>query len=147
MDTAARKIDASAPPAALARGPRRGRILVMDDERQVREMMCLQLAVSGYEVTASAHGEDALNAYRRARESGRLYDAVILDLLVPDGWGGERTLAELLQFDPGVKALVCSGTLDGSREHYERKGFRGVLGKPYTLAELCRELEALLQSR
>lgn len=125
-------------------GLRRGRILIMDDDRMVRETMCLQLTMFGYEVTATVHGEDAVSAYRQARETGRHFAAVILDLMVDTGWGGERTLAELLQLDPRVKALVCSGTLEGPKNHYEKMGFRGVLGKPYSLVALRGEVEAVL---
>lgn len=132
--------------AAPGRGPRRGKLLMMDDDRLVREMMHRQLAICGYEVTVTSRGEDAVSAYRRAREEGRPFDGVILYLMVGDGWGGERTLAELLSFDPGVKALVVSGSLDGPRTHYERKGFRGILGKPYSLEELRREVEAVLRA-
>jgi CheY-like chemotaxis protein len=132
--------------AVSGRGPRCGRVLIMDDDRLVREMMHRQLAICGYEVTAAVHGEEAVSAYRRAQEAGRPFNAVILDLLVANGWGGERTLAELLRLDPGVKALVCSGTLAESRVYYEKKGFRGVLGKPFTLAELRGELEGVLLS-
>jgi two-component system, cell cycle sensor histidine kinase and response regulator CckA len=140
------KTEESACPAASGRGPRRGRILIMDDERLVREIMCRQLAICGYEVTAAVHGEEAVNAYNQAREAGRPFDAVILDLLVPAGWGGERTLDELMKLDPGVKALVCSGTLVEPKGYYQKKGFRGVIGKPYTLPDLRGELEAVLLS-
>ena len=136
----------SAQLAAPGRGPRRGRILIMDDERMVREVMYRQLAICGYEVTAAVHGEDAVNAYSQAQEAGRPFDAVILDLQVANGWGGERTLAELLRLDPAVKALVCSGTLAGPKERYSQRGFRGVISKPYTLADLRGELEAVLLS-
>jgi hypothetical protein len=37
--------------------------------------------------------------------------------MVADGWGGERTLDELLKLDPEVKALVCSGSLDRPKAH------------------------------
>ena len=94
----------------------------MDDERLVREIMRRQLAICGYEVTAAVHGEEAVNAYRQALEAGRPFDAVILDLLVAAGWGGERTLVELLRLDPGVKALVCSGSLSGPEAHYREEG-------------------------
>lgn len=142
----AQQTEESAHPAASGRGPRRGRILIMDDDRLVRDMMYRQLAICGYEVTAADRGEDAVKAYSGAREAGRPFDAVILDLLVTAGWGGERTLVELQRLDPGVKALICSGTLAGPREHYEKKGFRGVVGKPYTMAELRGELETLLSA-
>ncbi len=127
--------------------PHLERILIMDDDRMVRATMCLQLTICGYEVTAAAHGEDAVSAYRQAREAGRPFAAVILDLMVAAGWGGEQTLAELRKLDPGVKALVCSGTLDGPKNHYEKKGFCGVLGKPYSLVKLRGEVEALLLVR
>lgn len=130
--------------ATPGRGPRRGRILIMDDDHMVRRVMHRQLAICGYEVTDAVHGEDAVAAYRQAREDGRPFDAVILDLLVPSGWGGEQTLVELLRLDPGVKALVCSGTLEGPRGHYEKQGFRGVLEKPYALAELRTAVGELL---
>lgn len=133
--------------AAPGRGPRRGRILIMDDDRMVRETMLRQLAICGYEVAAVVHGEAAVGAYRQARESGRPFDAVILDLMVEAGWGGEQTLEELRRLDPEVKALVCSGSLEGPRTHYATKGFRGVLGKPYSLADLRGVLETVLQPR
>lgn len=137
----------SAHVATPGRGPRRGRILIMDDDHMVRQIMHRQLAICGFEVTIAVHGEDAVAAYRQAREDGRPFDAVILDLLVPAGWGGEQTLAELLRLDPEVKALVCSGTLKGSREHYRKQGFRGVLGKPFSFADLRSEVEELLQEQ
>ena len=130
--------------AAPGRGPRRGRILIMDDDRMVRETMCRQLAIFGYEVAAAVHGEDAVSAYRQARETGRPFEVVILDLMVANGWGGEQTLSELLRLDPGVKALVCSGSLSGPVADYERKGFCGVLSKPYAMEELRGVVEAVL---
>jgi len=145
-DFRAEETEESAHQAASGRGPRRGRILIMDDESQVREIMYRQLAICGYEVMAAVHGEEAVKAYSQALEAGRPFDAVILDLLVANGWGGERTLDELLRLDPGVRALVCSGTLAGPRKHYEKKGFRGFIGKPYTLAELRGELETVLSA-
>jgi DNA-binding NtrC family response regulator len=131
--------------AAPGRGPRRGRVLIMDDDRMVRETMRRQLVISGYEVTATACGEDAVAAYRLAREAGAPFAAVILDLKVDAGWGGEQTLAELLSVDPAVKAAVCSGTLAESVDHYRQQGFSGVLGKPYALGDLRRLVELLLQ--
>jgi len=130
--------------AAPGRGPRRGRILIMDDDRMVLETMRRQLAIFGYEVATAAHGEDAVSAYRQAREAGQPFDAIILDLIVSNGWGGERTLSELLKLDPGVKALVCSGSLSGPVSDYERKGFCGVLSKPYAMRELRGVVEAAL---
>jgi len=143
----AEQTEESAQIAAPGRGPRRGRILIMDDEKMVRETVRRQLVICGYDVAVAVHGEDAVSAYRQEREAGRPFDVVILDLKVADGWGGEQTLVELLRLDPGVKALVCSGTLAGPKTHYEKKGFCGVIGKPYSLADLRAQLEAVLLSQ
>ena len=134
----------SAHVAASGRGPRRGRILIMDDDRTIRETMRRQLAICGFEVVPTAHGEEALTAFLEAKESGRPFDVVILDLMVDDGWGGEQTLRELLRLDPAVRALVCSGSLNCSKAYYQEKGFLGALAKPYSLDELRGEIDALL---
>ena len=46
--------------------------------------------------------------------------------------------------DPGVRAMVCSGSLAGSLETYRRQGFSAVLAKPYSLVELRRKVETTL---
>lgn len=131
-------------PAAPGRGRRLGKILIMDDSLIVRDTMRQQLVLLGYEVVASCDGQEAREVFRQAREAGQPFDAVILDLMVPTGWGGEQTLTELLKLDPGVKALVCSGSLSNPAGHYKRLGFRGVLSKPYALGELRGVVEAVL---
>lgn len=130
--------------AARGRGPRRGRILIMDDEQIVRETMRRQLVIFGYEVVAAVNGQEALGFYRQAREAGQPFDAVILDLMVNGGWGGEETLSQLLKVDPGVRALVCSGSLSKPVAEYRRDGFCGVLGKPYAMGDLRTVVEAVL---
>jgi CheY-like chemotaxis protein len=137
--------DDAAEAAARGRGPRRGRVLIMDDDRMVRDTMRRQLVIFGYEVVAAVDGEEAVRAYRQAREDGQPFDVVILDLQVPSGWGGERTISELQKLNPGVKALVCSGSLAGPVDAYQRQGFCGVLGKPYAMTELRTVLESALQ--
>ncbi len=130
--------------AASGRGPRRGRILIMDDEPMVRATMSRQLSIFGYEVVASTRGEEAVEAFRQAHEAGRPFDAVILDLVVDGGWGGERTLCELAKLDPGVKAMLCSGSLAGRSTDYLELGFRAVLGKPYSMGALRSLVEGVL---
>ncbi|HWR98225.1 MAG TPA: response regulator [Candidatus Methanoperedens sp.] len=118
----------------------------MDDDLMIQKTMGRQLAVFGYEVVAAGEGREAVTAYAQAREAGKPFDAVILDLMVRDGWGGEQTLSELMRLDPQVRAILCSGTLAAPAAEYERKGFRGVLDKPYSLGQLRVKLEAMLPS-
>jgi CheY-like chemotaxis protein len=117
-------------PAVLTR-PRTGRILVMDDEVDVRTVISVWLEMMGHEVELAADGQGAVEAYMRAKAAGRPFDAVLLDLTVRDGTGGRVAILELLKIDPAVKAIVMSGyTHDPIILEPERYGFKGVLAKP-----------------
>ncbi|MCK5405722.1 MAG: response regulator, partial [Desulfobulbaceae bacterium] len=78
----------------------KGRILVMDDEEIVREVVEQMLVYLGYEVVFVADGSQAIERYRESRESGASFDLVILDLTVPGGMGGKETMEHLLKIDP-----------------------------------------------
>jgi PAS domain S-box-containing protein len=125
--------------------PRRGRILLMDDEELVRRVAGDMLRQIGHEVVLAARGEDALARYREALSAGRPFDAVVLDLTVRGGLGGLETLRGLQEMDPGVKAVVSSGySDDDALAEHRRRGFRGFLKKPYTIRALSATLDALL---
>ena len=64
------------------------RILVMDDDATLCEMLRFMLKALGYETVVTGEGAAAVAAYLEARESGRPFAAVILDLTVPEGMGG-----------------------------------------------------------
>jgi PAS domain S-box-containing protein len=114
-----------------------GRILVMDDQESVRDVADKMLRHLGYSVDLSADGSEALEKYRRALESGSPYDAVIMDLTVPGGMGGEEATCELLKIDSGAKAIVSSGYAHGPiMANYRQYGFVDVIVKPYKIDEL-----------
>jgi len=78
-------------------------------------------------------------------ESGRAFDAVILDLTVPGGMGGKETLKALLEIDSDVKAIVSSGySNDPVMSDYSRYGFRSALKKPYRIVEMSEALNSVL---
>jgi len=56
-----------------------GRILVMDDEEIIRDVADGILSRLGYEVECASNGEEAVEAYARAKEKGRPFDVVIMD--------------------------------------------------------------------
>ena len=75
------------------------------------------------------------------------YDTVIMDLTIPGGMGGEETLDLLLEIDPEARAIVSSGySNDAILADYQRRGFRGVLPKPYRLDELSEVLAHVLDA-
>ncbi|MGA7876068.1 MAG: response regulator [Desulfoferrobacter sp.] len=65
----------------------KGKVLVMDDEKIVREVVGEMLEVLGYKVEFAEEGEAAIHCYKKAMASARDFDAVIMDLTVPDGLG------------------------------------------------------------
>lgn len=133
-------------PSSLSffKGPK-GRILVMDDERMVRDVAGALINSLGHEVAFAEHGESAITQYRDAMDAGKPFDMVMLDLTIKGGLGGLETLQKLLEIDPEVKALVSSGySDDSSMSDYLSKGFKACLKKPYTIENLSTVLNDML---
>jgi CheY-like chemotaxis protein len=117
----------------------------MDDEPLVRRSLERALSSLGYEVTVVKDGERALSAYRDALEAGKPYDAVLLDLTIPDGLGGAETMSQLVSMDPDVRGIVSSGySNDPILAEWVEHGFSGVASKPYTLQTLAEVLARVL---
>ncbi|MCX5998862.1 MAG: response regulator [Chloroflexi bacterium] len=117
----------------------------MDDEDMIRKMLGKLLRQCGYEVEAAGDGAEAIEKYARAKEAGRPFDAVILDLTVPGGMGGREAIKGLLDIDRDVRAIVSSGySTDPIMADYRKQGFSAVLTKPYTVERLEAVLSALL---
>ena len=132
------------PTAGSIRGT--GRILVMDDEEIVRNMLGEALSELGYRAAGAADGEEALVAYRRAREEGDPFDAVVMDLTIPGGLSGKETIARLLEVHPAAKVVVSSGySNDPVMADYTSYGFAAVLAKPYRLEDIGEVLKKLLE--
>jgi CheY-like chemotaxis protein len=139
-------------PAALGKAPARrltplpikggqGKILILDDEASVREVMVAQLGNLGYTAYAVENGQEAIDAYRDARDKGFAFDAVIVDLTIPAGMGGLEALEKLKEIDADVKALVFSGySNDPIIAQFDHYGFSGVIPKPYTVEELAEAI-------
>ncbi|HVR36668.1 MAG TPA: response regulator, partial [Methylomirabilota bacterium] len=87
-----------------------------------------------------------IDHYVRARAEGKPFDAVIMDLTVPNGLGGVETIRRLKTLDPSIKAIVSSGySYDPVMGNHREYGFSGVVPKPYRIDELGRALEELLR--
>ncbi|MCE5244297.1 MAG: HDOD domain-containing protein [Syntrophobacteraceae bacterium] len=122
-----------------------GSILVMDDEEIVRQVIGMMLEHLGYEVAYAVDGAEAIELYEKAREAGRPFDLVIMDLTVPGGMGGKEAMQRLLELDPGVKAIVSSGYSSELLSSESRKyGFSGVVSKPYKIEELSEAVSKAL---
>jgi PAS domain S-box-containing protein len=128
--------------------PGAGAILVMDDDAEVRETTGNVLRRLGYDVELTGDGREAVERYRQARDEGRVYDLVIMDLTVPGGMGGKEALKKLREMDPDVKAIVSSGySNDPIMADFKTYGFNGVVTKPYRVKELSEEVQRVINGR
>jgi len=122
-----------------------GRILVMDDEEVVRDIAQAMLEQLGYAVDCAKDGAEAVALYMERTAAGVPYDAVVFDLTIPGGMGGQEAIGVLLKIDPAVRAIVSSGfSNDPVMANYRQHGFSAVLKKPYRLQEMSTMLQQCL---
>ncbi len=120
-------------------------ILIMDDDSSVLEVLSGMLDVLGHDVTESSEGAEAIELYRERFTSGEPFDAVIMDLTVPGGMGGEAAINKLKEIDPDIKAIVSSGYANNTvLANYSEYGFSGRLVKPFRISTLKKELNTVL---
>jgi DNA-binding response OmpR family regulator len=118
----------------------RPRILVVDDEPEIRDFIVRALAADGYEVDATCDGADGL----RLAEAGG-YGLIILDLVMPQA-GGRSLLASLRRQGPGPPVLVLSCLSDvPTKVDCLDLGAQDYLTKPFALAELLARVRVQLR--
>ncbi|KAA3595903.1 MAG: PAS domain S-box protein [Calditrichaeota bacterium] len=123
----------------------KGKILIMDDDEAIREILFDVLQHIGYEAVAISNGFEAIAKYEDAIKRNNKFDAVILDLTIPGSMGGGDTIERLLQIDPNVKAIVSSGYSNSPiMRNYEKFGFQAIIKKPYNVKELSEVLAKVI---
>ncbi len=122
----------------------KGRILFMDDEEMIRNMMKKMLTNLGARVDTVPDGECAVSFYNRAIRNNDPFDLVILDLTIRGGMGGVETIKQLREIDPNVKAIVASGySMDPVMSNPSDYGFVGMVAKPFNIRELSKAIKAV----
>jgi two-component system cell cycle sensor histidine kinase/response regulator CckA len=120
--------------AALPRGTER--ILIVDDEYPIRNVLSVSLQHLGYAVDTAASGSEALEKYIRPGD----YDLVLLDMLMPV-LSGEETFFKLRSVDSAARVLVISGyTSERSVRNILEHGGLDFLPKPFTIDDLSRKV-------
>ncbi len=118
------------------------RILVIDDEEQMRSMLRLMLEDEGFEVSEAPDGKVALWIYKEKPS-----DLIITDLLMPEKEGIE-TIMELKKNFPDVKVIAISGGGKGGLKTYldlaRKSGADSALAKPFEKEELLKAVKGLL---
>jgi DNA-binding response OmpR family regulator len=125
------------------------KILIIDDDAELRETLTYILEDEGYEIILSGDGIDGVEKFAREQP-----DLVITDIFMPRQ-EGIQTIREILAIDPGAKILAASGgfsSLSGvgirSKEFYLRSaqqlGALDVIAKPFEIDDLVRRVEHCL---
>ncbi|MBW2704032.1 MAG: response regulator, partial [Deltaproteobacteria bacterium] len=121
------------------------RILVMDDDPLVRDVVREMLMMLGCRVETTEHGVETIERYKEAMDHGLPFDGVILDLTIPGGMGGLKTIKQLKKLDRDVNAIVCSGYAnDPVLSNHVEYGFKGVVAKPYDINKIEEAIGNLL---
>jgi len=122
-----------------------GRVLVMDDELVILDLLRMMLDRMGYETVQARNGDEAIAAFHEARRSGRPFAAILLDLTIRGGQGGQATVIEIRQHDPTIPVFVLSGYADDPVvADPAAHGFTDSLSKPFTMDALAKLLNRSL---
>ncbi|MBN1576125.1 MAG: response regulator [Chitinispirillaceae bacterium] len=128
--------------AATHRGS--GRVLVMDDEECVREVLGKMLKKMGYTVVQTKNGDEALLLYGIAERSREPFALAILDLTITCGMGGRETCQKILKVNAGAVLIAASGYADDSvMVQPDRYGFTDRIIKPFRHGELAELLNRI----
>lgn len=117
------------------------RVLLAEDHRDMREVLCLQLQLLGYEVAVATNGMDAV-----AMALSKHPDIILMDVLMPK-MDGFEAVSQIRQ-NPEIRqipVLAVTGWVSSvSRKKYLASGFDDYIAKPFTHKELQNAIEKLL---
>ena len=118
--------------------PKKGTILLIDDEEVMRELGKDVLEAYDYEVIIASHGNEGVRMFNEHKDK---IDLVILDMVMPEK-GGRQTFKEIRALRPDAKILICSGY--GEEQYFYElleSGAAGFLQKPFQHTELLSKVE------
>lgn len=126
----------------------KGKILLIDDEESVRDVVKVMLRHLGYEAETARGGKEGIRMFRKMNKSLHPYDLVISDLTIPGDLGGVEILKKLQEITPQAKVIVSSGySNDPILADPRAKGFSDMIRKPYSIKELGDALFRVLVGR
>ena len=133
--------------SALPKVGEKRRILLMDDEQMILDIVSRMLSHLGYEVTTCTDGAQAIAAYAKAKNQSHVFDVVLMDLIIPNGVGGQDAVHTIRKIDPDAKVIASSGHLDHPvMLDHKKFGFAAALEKPYKLEKLQQVIEGVIES-
>ena len=136
---AARAATPAAPAARPAAASARPRVLVVDDEASIRDLLAKTLALAEYEVDVAPDGRSALDRMRMYP-----YDLLIADLKMP-GMDGLSVIREAKRYKTDLPVIVITGfSTESSAIEAINLGVSGYLTKPFRVPEVLKQAEKAL---
>jgi DNA-binding response OmpR family regulator len=117
-----------------------GRVLVVDDDEVIRQLIAVNLTLEGFEVSTAVDGQDCLDKVTDVKP-----DVITLDVMMPrlDGW----VTATQLRRNPATSTirvvLITARAQEDDRDHGRQVGVDAYLTKPFDPAEMIRVVREL----
>lgn len=123
------------------------RVLVMDDDELILDVITKLLGRLGYETFAASNGNQAIQAFQAALKDGRNIHIALLDYEIHDTPGGYLTFAELKKMDSSIKGILITGHTDNQQtKTYKKHGFSGAIEKPFSIKQLNQKIRSVVQA-
>lgn len=118
------------------------KILIVDDEKGIRNLFTKALADQGYSVTTAKDGRDGLKKARR-----QAYELILIDLRMPR-MSGVNAIMEMKQINPETAFIIITGfPLGKAAEKVLKKGVYDCISKPFNLAKVLKKIKKALGKR
>jgi len=118
------------------------RVLIIEDEAELREMIKTSLIRRKYSVMEAVNGKDALTHFKPS-----MTDLVITDLIMPEE-DGLKVIMKLREIKPSLKIIAISGGGKAGPGGYlnlaKALGANAILSKPFSINDLISKIEELL---
>ena len=113
------------------------RVFVLDDDENIHKFLRRAFSQLGLEMVSCYNGDDILENFQAAEQSGNKIDLVFMDLTIPGGMGGKDAVKILRKKFPNLKIIVFSGySNDPVLANFKDYGFDDFLEKPFSIDQL-----------
>lgn len=134
-------------PGVMASG-KKYKILYMDDEVALREIVGQMLDYLGFDAAFAADGAEAVSLYAEALASAKPFDLVIMDLTIPGGMGGKEAVKKIHAINPEARTIVSSGYAEDPILHnFKKYGFSGAIAKPFDVQALGKIIKNVMEGK
>jgi CheY-like chemotaxis protein len=120
----------------------RGRVLAIDDEPELLEIVKGSLEPHGFEVHTAASAKEGVDYYE---QNWRNIDVVLLDFLMP-GMTGDLVFECLKRKNPDVRTLLLTGCEDSVAKRMFQEGLWGYVHKPFVLEDFAQQVAEAVEA-